>query len=532
MKNNRGFTLVELLAVIAILAIIIIMALLGVTTILNYSKKNMFLNEVRQVYRSAQKTWMNDTITEAKEIVYSRTKEKKCDNELPLSVRNEIEYFIKLNASGNVIEYYITDSVYGFKYTGEGLKETEIKKVFRMSKLKKEEMFKIQCDKVSYPILEENTPPPGSDFLMKNSFHLGYSESNGTEVFLRTKTAKKKIEKVRFTNSLEGHKKNNRDCFDAGAGSKGTILSWVEDKDRNGLYEVTIGSEGQIFVKSTYALFAYMFNLKTIEGIENLNTYNTTNMGYMFLQATSLKTLDLSSLKTDNVTNMEEMFRGCDALTSLNISNFNTSKVNNMTNMFMELHNLSALDVSSFDTSKVTNMTGMFAGNFRLKSLDLSNFNTSKVTNMHYMFSGDYSLTSLNLSSFDTSNVTNMSTMFQSVGLKTLDLSNFRTPKVKNYQTMFNGAFNLEVLDISGFDTTNATAFDDMFRSCGRLKTIYVGDKFTTANKKSENLVRNMFWQDYKLVGGMGTVFNSTKINDEYAHIDGGPSNPGYFTAK
>ena len=212
MKNNRGFTLVELLAVIAILAIIIIMALIGVTTILNYSKKNMFLNEVRQVYRSAQKTWMNDTITEAKEIVYSRKKEKKCDNELPLSVRNEIEYYIKLNASGNVIEYYITDSVYGFKYTGEGLKETEIKKVFRMSKLKKEEMFKIQCDKVSYPILEENTPPPGSDFLMKNSFHLGYSESNGTEVFLRTKTAKKKIEKVRFTNSLEGHKKNNRDC--------------------------------------------------------------------------------------------------------------------------------------------------------------------------------------------------------------------------------------------------------------------------------------------------------------------------------
>ena len=69
MKNNRGFTLVELLAVIAILAIIIIMALIGVTTILNYSKKNMFLNEVRQVYRSAQKTWMNDTITEAKEIV-------------------------------------------------------------------------------------------------------------------------------------------------------------------------------------------------------------------------------------------------------------------------------------------------------------------------------------------------------------------------------------------------------------------------------------------------------------------------------
>ena len=97
---------------------------------------------------------------------------------------------------------------------------------------------------------------------------------------------------------------------------------------------------------------------------------------------------------------------------------------------------------------------------------------------------------------------------------------------------MFNGASKLEVLDISSFDTTNATAFDYMFRSCRNLKTIYVSDKFTTANKSSENLVKEMFSQDYKLVGGMGTVFNSTKINDEYAHIDGGPSNPGYFTAK
>jgi len=104
--------------------------------------------------------------------------------------------------------------------------------------------------------------------------------------------------------------------------------------------------------------------------------------------------------------------------------------------------------------------------------------------------------------------------------------------KVTTMQHMFNGYYSLTCLNLNSFDTLNATAFDDMFRSCGRLKTIYVGDKFTTANKKSENLVRNMFWKDYKLVGGMGTVFNSTKINDEYAHIDGGPSNPGYFTAK
>ena len=103
--------------------------------------------------------------------------------------------------------------------------------------------------------------------------------------------------------------------------------------------------------------------------------------------------------------------------------------------------------------------------------------------------------------------------------------------KVTTTQHMFNGYYSLTCLNLSSFDTLNATAFDYMFRSCRNLKTIYVSKKFTTANKSSKNLVKEMFWQDYKLVGGMRTVYNNTKINDEYAHIDGGPSNPGYFTS-
>ena len=532
MKNNRGFTLVELLAVIAILAIIIIMALIGVTTILNYSKKNMFLNEVRQVYRSAQKTWMNDTITEAKEIVYSRTKEKKCDNELPLSVRNEIEYFIKLNASGNVIEYYITDSVYGFKYTGEGLKETEIKKVFRMSKLKKEEMFKIQCDKVSYPILEENTPPPESDLLLKSVKSSVVINTEANKNFLRTNIKKKKIEKIRFTNSLEGHSINNTDCFDAGVESKRTILSWVEDKDRNGLYEITIGSNSKIFANNTFGYFAYMTNLKEITGLEYLNTYNATNMAYMFAYLNNLTNLDLSNFKTNNATRMDFMFKNCDLLTSLNLTSFNTSKVTTMESMFSGDRKLTKLDVSSFDTSNVTNMKSMLSDLTNLTELNISNFNTSKVTDMNYMFSGNYNLKNLNLSNFDTSNVTNMDAMFQSIDVKYLDLSNFDTSKVYTFSYMFNGASNLETLDISNFDTSSAKYFESMFRSCYNLKTIYASDKFTTINKKNEDSVKKMFMYSTRLKGGNGTVYNSSIVDDQYAHIDGGPSNPGYFTAK
>ena len=33
-------------------------------------------------------------------------------------------------------------------------------------------------------------------------------------------------------------------------------------------------------------------------------------------------------------------------------------------------------------------------------------------------------------------------------------------------------------------------------------------------------------------MGGQGTTYDSSHTNATYAHIDGGPSNPGYFTAK
>jgi hypothetical protein len=33
-------------------------------------------------------------------------------------------------------------------------------------------------------------------------------------------------------------------------------------------------------------------------------------------------------------------------------------------------------------------------------------------------------------------------------------------------------------------------------------------------------------------VGGQGTTYDPNHIDKTYAHIDGGPSNPGYFTEK
>lgn len=54
MKNNRGFTLVELLAVIVILAILALIAVPNVSNLLNKSKNNMFCKKVQSIEAAAK----------------------------------------------------------------------------------------------------------------------------------------------------------------------------------------------------------------------------------------------------------------------------------------------------------------------------------------------------------------------------------------------------------------------------------------------------------------------------------------------
>ena len=160
----------------------------------------------------------------------------------------------------------------------------------------------------------------------------------------------------------------------------------------------------------------------------------------------------------------------------------------------------------SFADARPTSTSHWFDGMFSMQSITgmAAYLNTTEVTIMNYMFLGCRGLTSLDLSNFNTANVTSMTGMFLLCdGLTSLDLSNFNTSKVT---------------DMSG-----------MFQNCFGLKTIYSGDGWSTAAVTSSG---SMFYNCTSLVGGMGTTYSSSHTNAAYAHIDGGPSNPGYFTEK
>ena len=114
--------------------------------------------------------------------------------------------------------------------------------------------------------------------------------------------------------------------------------------------------------------FADCFYLTEIEGIENLNTQNVTDMSWMFICCYALTSLDVSNFNTQNVEDMTDMFLGCEGLSLLDLSNFNTERVENMSSMFSGCSTLQTIFASDkFVTDKVFGGDDMFISCENLK---------------------------------------------------------------------------------------------------------------------------------------------------------------------
>ena len=115
---------------------------------------------------------------------------------------------------------------------------------------------------------------------------------------------------------------------------------------------------------SCYQWFYSFSNLTTIEGIENLNTEEVTDMSEMFYNCSSLTSLDVSKFNTDKVKNMSYMFNGCSGLTTIYVSDgYTTAKVSNGLSMFYNctsLQGAASYDYNKTDKSMANYTTGYF----------------------------------------------------------------------------------------------------------------------------------------------------------------------------
>ena len=180
----------------------------------------------------------------------------------------------------------------------------------------------------------------------------------------------------------------------------------------------------------------------------------------------------------------------------------------------------------SFVDYKPTTCQSWFCYCSELEEIEgISYLNTENVTAMEYMFRNCSKIKKLDLSTFNTDKVTEMREMFASCSsLEELNVSSFNTEHVMSYTYMFFDCSKLTALDISSFVIQDYCGLSYMFRNCLNLKTIYTSEAWPNVKSDAE-----MFEACYKLVGGNGTVYDNTKITEEYARIDKADA-PGYFT--
>ncbi len=366
---------------------------------------------------------------------------------------------------------------------------------------------------------------------------------------------------------------------------------------------------------TTYGWFYGMQWMKSIEGLEYLNTSEVTFMNYMFYDCSDLTSIDLSHFNTAKVTHMPGLFSYCQKLTSLDLSTFNTANVEKMDYMFSMCVNLQTIYVGDgWSTAAVDDSDDMFYGCTDLvggkgtpytrdhigseyahidggesdpgylsdinpapyacytaedailtfyydnrrgprpgKTYDLNtennetawrtdgaSANVSKVvfdpsfaearpTTTYGWFRGMWLLRPIEgMEYLNTSEVTRMDYMFRDCNdLRSIDLSHFNTAKVTSMSNMFSLCVYLTSLDLSTFNTANVEAMDSMFHACVSLKTIYVGDGWSTAAVTESG---KMFNDCIDLAGDKGTSYDNNHIDKEYAHIDGGASDPGYLS--
>lgn len=196
---------------------------------------------------------------------------------------------------------------------------------------------------------------------------------------------------------------------------------WTGDTDiRTQMERLVIDkSFKEVELKDLSYWFTRCEKLKTITGLENLNTASVTNMDAMFSACESLESLDLSSLDTRNVKRMNYLFANCKNLKTVNLSSLNTSSLTSMVQMFNGCEKLSTVNFQHFNTQAVTSIGALFKDCSSLTTLDLSSFTGENIVSCAQMFYGCSKLKTLDISAFNAdeliTNVDNCKEMFVSV---------------------------------------------------------------------------------------------------------------------
>ena len=107
--NRKGFTLVELLAVIAILALLVLVAVPNVLSMFNKTKKDTFLTEAKNIFKESANKYISDNMHNSNEgNIYCKS-ETDSKNPLDMDI-GDTYYYIEKDNTGKTIKFVVWNS--------------------------------------------------------------------------------------------------------------------------------------------------------------------------------------------------------------------------------------------------------------------------------------------------------------------------------------------------------------------------------------------------------------------------------------
>lgn len=434
--NNKAFTLIELIVVIAVIGILVLLAM---PKFLGYTKDAKLVqikNDVK-TYETiiGAKLIQNDKLFDGWEIVTIDTMKSYANDGLLHDVKGSVE----------------ADSIEKGNYhkISEGtLKEGKTKLAG--------DFIASSGGKVYY--YGENLKGNGNiddkqfEWVKSPSGYIGLNGDKGYFKYIGTKQ-----EVVEIPHVIQGVeiKSYYRMFFQTGRDVKKVVSTNENITDMREMFlsSQTPSLDLSLFETSEVTNMFAMFGSSQAKFItfgEKFDTSKVTNMTAMF-QSSSAVSLDLSGFDTSSVTSMSSMFHNSQAI-ELNMSSFNTSSVTDMNGMFNNAQSF-ILDLSSFDTIRVVSMNviwkeneyggidgsgrGMFRDSKAEKIILGANFTAEKVNSFSNMFDNSKATEIIGLNNLKPSSANQMRSMFEKSQVKIIDLSSFDTSNVIDTDAIF-----------------------------------------------------------------------------------------------
>lgn len=317
-RKKKGFTLIELVVVIAIMAILALIMVPNLTSYLNKADDSRIAANSKTIHTAAELVKQTSGSLDQIQIAKLSNNDKVSTDVVEDSAKAYGTYYVEQHGDKIVVKHVDkTDKLHifpiGIVANGGGSGPGDVGEII----------------------------PPDLTYVAKDTdfewvtFFMGYNAVNESGKGYYRYIGSEKEVKIPDT-------------------IKGTAMTNYYYMFQNSNIEKVVSSNNNVTV------MARMFEESKSNSLNlsSLNTSNVTSMTRMFASSEALS-LDLTGLNTTKVIDMSAMFENSKA-TSLNLTSFNTTNVRDMSEMFVG-SKATTLDLSSFDTSNAT-MNWIFDG--------------------------------------------------------------------------------------------------------------------------------------------------------------------------